>query len=547
MRTFVQESREPRQRVPARIGRMTMEGAAQWPLQTHDAGLEGSSAAPGPDRLALDFGRIPLLPAGTRLQPKLAVSAPGDALEQEADRVSERVMGMPEPRPMEPPGRASERLQAKRAEAGGPGPATVPPLVHDVLRSPGQPLDPETRAFMEPRFGCDLGGVRVHADARADAAAASVGARAFTVGSDIVFRRGELAPRSQSGRALLAHELVHTIQQRSAPLAIARQPAADSGPSLREQADTLKGMFARLVAETDRNGWDGVVFVVTHRGTWLEPTSMEKRGPQKERTAGTSPMSEAEAAKKVEVYLDLVLGAGSGAWRFELKRDRKGILQSQGWSRLEDAPKPAEAPAAVQEECDETDSRYGECIANQRERAYKDGIQAAGVVAEAFLDPTAGPPGGPGTLVRLPSKLDRLQKIQDAAKRRTRRHSGYGVPYKVIGPHDKLKGTSVYVLKDADNNVLYVGKGEALDRLREHIKDPRKTEWFGEIHKVDVRATGLNNTQALALEEDLIGQLKPLHNVDLHPFQKEFRGQLELAPNLPRAQKTLKFYLEWGH
>src|SRR5690242_3226377 len=44
---------------------------------------------------------------------------------------------------------------------------SVPPIVSDVLNSPGQPLDAGTRAFMEPRFGHDFSGVRVHTDARA--------------------------------------------------------------------------------------------------------------------------------------------------------------------------------------------------------------------------------------------------------------------------------------------------------------------------------------------------------------------------------------------
>jgi excinuclease UvrABC nuclease subunit len=105
----------------------------------------------------------------------------------------------------------------------------------------------------------------------------------------------------------------------------------------------------------------------------------------------------------------------------------------------------------------------------------------------------------------------------------------------------------VYVLKDAPGTVLYVGKGDALTRLREHIKDPKKTQWFGEIAHVEVWGTGLNNTKALALEEDLIGQLKPLHNVDKNPFYTEFGNTMDVGPNLPPAQKVLKFSLEWGH
>jgi hypothetical protein len=91
----------------------------------------------------------------------------------------------------------------------------VPPIVHEVLRSPGQPLDGETRAFMEPRFGHDFSHVRVHADSRARISARAVSALAYTVGRDVVFGAGRYAPATTEGRRLLAHELTHVVQQRS--------------------------------------------------------------------------------------------------------------------------------------------------------------------------------------------------------------------------------------------------------------------------------------------------------------------------------------------
>src|SRR2546425_10405604 len=87
----------------------------------------------------------------------------------------------------------------------------VPPIVHEVLRSPGQPLDPATRAFMEPRFGHDFSQVRVHADARAVESARVVKALAYTVGSHVVFGSGQYAADTHVGRRLIAHELAHTI------------------------------------------------------------------------------------------------------------------------------------------------------------------------------------------------------------------------------------------------------------------------------------------------------------------------------------------------
>lgn len=89
----------------------------------------------------------------------------------------------------------------------------VPPLVHEVLRSPGEPLDAATRSFMEPRFGRDFSQVRVHADPKAADSARAVNASAYTVGVHIAFASRRYAPASATGRRLIAHELAHTIQQ----------------------------------------------------------------------------------------------------------------------------------------------------------------------------------------------------------------------------------------------------------------------------------------------------------------------------------------------
>ena len=89
----------------------------------------------------------------------------------------------------------------------------APPIVHDVLRSPGRPLDTRTRAFMEPRFRHDFSHVRVHTDAKAAESAQAVNALAYTVGRDIVFGAGQYQPTTIDGCNLVAHELTHTIQQ----------------------------------------------------------------------------------------------------------------------------------------------------------------------------------------------------------------------------------------------------------------------------------------------------------------------------------------------
>ncbi|MER0241348.1 DUF4157 domain-containing protein [Streptomyces sp. HSW2009] len=80
--------------------------------------------------------------------------------------------------------------------------------VHDVLRSPGQPLAEPVRTEMESRLGEDFRAVRVHDDAPAARSAAEIGARAFTSGEHVVLGRGG------SDDHTLAHELTHVIQQR---------------------------------------------------------------------------------------------------------------------------------------------------------------------------------------------------------------------------------------------------------------------------------------------------------------------------------------------
>jgi hypothetical protein len=91
--------------------------------------------------------------------------------------------------------------------------SVIPPIVHEVLRSPGQPLDAETRAFFEPRFGHDFSQVRVHTDVRTAETADGMKARAYTKGQDVFFGAGEYSPGTDNGRKLIAHELVHVIQQ----------------------------------------------------------------------------------------------------------------------------------------------------------------------------------------------------------------------------------------------------------------------------------------------------------------------------------------------
>jgi LysM repeat protein len=177
-------------------------------------------------RFSHDFTRVPMIAKAQDKGVAPWVSAPGDSYEQQADRVADQVLRMPEPRLQRAcacggscdkcSGKqaGNARLQAMPVQANGAVEVSAPPTVRDTLRSPGQKLDDRTRHFMEPRFGRDLSGVRIHADAQAAESARSVGARAYTVGNAIVFGDGQYSPESNDGRRLLAHELTHVMQQR---------------------------------------------------------------------------------------------------------------------------------------------------------------------------------------------------------------------------------------------------------------------------------------------------------------------------------------------
>jgi outer membrane protein OmpA-like peptidoglycan-associated protein len=170
-----------------------------------------------------------LTPQGTilGLQRKLTVGEAGDQYEQEADRIADQVLRMPDPAqsspgaertPIRPP--ILQRLcpQCEDELQRHPSPQDDRPTsgldtVAGTLRQGGHPLDAATRSYFEPRFGVDFSAVRIHTDTNAAASAQAVNALAYTVGRDVVFNSGQYAPQSDSGKRLLAHELTHVVQQ----------------------------------------------------------------------------------------------------------------------------------------------------------------------------------------------------------------------------------------------------------------------------------------------------------------------------------------------
>lgn len=200
-----------------------------------------------------------------RLQRKLSIGAVNDPLEAEADRAADHVMRMPNPslsvssatpqinRKCSACEDEDKKLNAKsdgKQSLGG----EAPPIVHDVLNSPGQPLDPAARTFMESRFGRSFDQVRIHPDQHAAASARAIGALAYTAGNHIAFGTGEYAPSSPAGQRLMAHELAHVLQQNEAPaLRRACGPTAIGKPAGCEPGDPVftPGATFRFVVNCD--------------------------------------------------------------------------------------------------------------------------------------------------------------------------------------------------------------------------------------------------------------------------------------------------------
>jgi Domain of unknown function (DUF4157) len=130
-------------------------------------------------------------------------------------------------------------MSLQRFSTGHAEPFAIPSIVHDVLRSPGRPLDAETRAFFEPRFGHEFSQVRLHADARAAESARAVQAHAYTVGRDVVFGAAQYAPGTGAGNRLLAHELTHVVQQSGGRGCLAPLRVDESDSPAEREADQI--------------------------------------------------------------------------------------------------------------------------------------------------------------------------------------------------------------------------------------------------------------------------------------------------------------------
>lgn len=243
-------------------------------------------------------------PHGLFFQPKLTINQPGDAYEQEADAMADRVMRQPASRDASPvtffkPAPVlrvqakcaeceKEELQRKEEVADIDAPAaespvaalpvqrkcahceeeekkeqrkengistpTVTPNVEQVLQRQGEQMDGPTRSFMENGFGRNFSNVQIHNDAQAHQSSADVNALAYTHKNHVVFGAGQYQPGTNNGNRLLAHELTHVVQQNGDGAALQREPSKDgTGQTIEEMlvANSFETKWKKFTDATD--------------------------------------------------------------------------------------------------------------------------------------------------------------------------------------------------------------------------------------------------------------------------------------------------------
>ena len=213
------------------------------------------------------------------MQPQFTIGSSNSPMEQEANRVANHLLAAP-------PNSAVSRPLANVLRFANPSTTTAEwqhrtRLSGRALSNSGHPLDQPLQQEMAQRFGYDFSRVRVHCDEAADQSARDVNAHAYTVGHDIVFAASRFAPNTLEGRRLLAHELVHVVQQRkdsgltSSPRRIARQappaPPAPAHPPLswRPARNAKLGPFAGLLPLVTKDKKLAIMTLdATPKGVW---------------------------------------------------------------------------------------------------------------------------------------------------------------------------------------------------------------------------------------------------------------------------------------
>lgn len=234
MRTFAQKQHQPQKQVSSSLGRSntapTRPNLHSHPLlhlqrtignqavlrllQAKAEEPEVRLTAAASSLLGHDFSRIPVFSnRQSSAQTRPSVNILKDTHDQEAARIAEQVIDTAEPFARTSQTAAGSPMLSTGDQHNSEAGSQLPATVRETLRASGRPLDPATRAFMEPKFGRDFGGVRIHTDAKAAESAKAVKARAYTAGQHVVMGASQPSPETIAGRHLLAHELAHVVQQ----------------------------------------------------------------------------------------------------------------------------------------------------------------------------------------------------------------------------------------------------------------------------------------------------------------------------------------------
>jgi len=183
------------------------------------------------------------------LQRMLESQAPEEDMTEEAPEESIQTKPFIQRTISQPPNDDTPSIQPSSESS----PSTTTPQFNQQLsasKGSGSPLSPETKAYMEPRFGADFSPVRIHTNQNAISMNNQISAKAFTHQNDIYFNQGQYNPDSSSGKHLLAHELTHTIQQGSA---VQRKPqiSTNAQPNIqRGISETLNNIVKQIPGYT---------------------------------------------------------------------------------------------------------------------------------------------------------------------------------------------------------------------------------------------------------------------------------------------------------
>jgi hypothetical protein len=194
-----------------------------------------------------------------KVQAKLIVNPPNNQYEKEADRVADAITKASTSN-IQRQGEKSEKdnlvatkptteKQHQLFAVSGEVEADI-----NAARGGGQPLPDSVRNSLEPQLGHNFSQVHIHTDAKANKLSQQLGAEAFTTGNDIFFTEKAYQPGSKSGRHLIAHELMHVVQQGAAR--VSRQAADMEGAAAdpKEEAKSeLKDVVGKIKTKLERD------------------------------------------------------------------------------------------------------------------------------------------------------------------------------------------------------------------------------------------------------------------------------------------------------